>query len=295
MKDQLELQRGFKGEEIIVIPRETLRSFKLDAFNKNLYLTDIGYFPKASFHFRKRPEGCPEYILIYCVEGFGYINVNQKKYELCPNTFFIIEAEKSHYYFSDKKDPWSIYWIHFEGEFAKPIFDKFNSLQDGNQVAVPFEKNRISELEYIIDVLRTGISKELFEYSNMLLYKTIGSLLFYSLKSNKKNETENDKLVEDIKVYLKNNLSETITISEIAQKFNRSTSGIFSLFKQKTGYSIIHYFNLIKVQSACELINLSTMTIKEISYHLNFQDPLYFSRLFKKYMGISPREYRNNL
>ncbi len=47
-----------------------------------------------------------------------------------------------------------------------------------------------------------------------------------------------------------------------------------------------------KVQKACEYLNYTDLTIKEISFSLGFQDPLYFSRLFKGHMGISPRKYR---
>uniref|UniRef100_UPI0035943D83 helix-turn-helix domain-containing protein n=1 Tax=Aquiflexum sp. TaxID=1872584 RepID=UPI0035943D83 len=122
-----------------------------------------------------------------------------------------------------------------------------------------------------------------------------GSFLYYSLRSSDTVSNINDKLINEIKAYLKKNITEKITISKIAQEFNKSNSTIFSLFKQKTGYSIIHYFNLLKIQYACELINLTPMSLKEVSYELNFQDPLYFSRLFKKYMGVSPREYRKNL
>ncbi|MCC5929182.1 MAG: AraC family transcriptional regulator [Cyclobacteriaceae bacterium] len=289
------MKRGFKGEKIIVIPGEILKIFISNDLSKNLYLTDVGYFPKARNHYRRRPNGCSQYILIYCIEGYGTIKVNKNQYKLTPNSFFIIEAEKPHYYYAREKDPWSIYWVHFSGEFSELLYKKFLTLNSGNQVSLPFESNRISEFEYIIDLLNKGLSKEIFEYACMLLYQIIGSFIYFSLRSTDKFSSMNDDLVNAIKAYLKENITEKITISKITEEFNKSNSTVFSIFKQKTGYSIIHYFNLLKIQYACELISFTSMPIKEISYKLNFQDPLYFSRLFKKYMGISPSEYRKTL
>ncbi|WP_373524174.1 AraC family ligand binding domain-containing protein, partial [Aquiflexum sp.] len=181
MKDKILMKRGFEGEKINVIPREILREFISNEISKNLYLTDMGYFPQARNHFRKRPTGCGQYILIYCIEGYGTININKKQHCLTPNSFYIIEADMPHYYYSDKKDPWSIYWVHFAGEFSGFLFEKFLNLNNGNHITVPFESNRISEFENIIDLINQGISKEIFEYACMLLYKTIGSFLYYSL------------------------------------------------------------------------------------------------------------------
>jgi len=295
MNSKLSLKTGFQGEKIKVIPRGLLSEYSKRELTKNLYLTDIGYFPKALHHFRKRPRGCPEFILIYCIEGKGTIKINKSSFQLTPNSFYIIEARLNHAYFSDEKNPWSIFWVHFTGNHAKEIFQRFSKQNDGRPIIIPFEKNRIAEFEYMIDLFKNGISQEIFEYSSMLLHKTLGSFIYYSLKSTKKVQTTNDDLVKGIIDYLNQRIFETVTIEEISLSFNKSSSSIFSLFKKKTGQSLIHFFNLLKIQKACELFNLTDMSVKEVSYELDFQDPLYFSRLFKKYMGIPPSQYKNDL
>ena len=103
------IKKGFQGEKMNVVPREILKDYITSNINKNLYLTDVGYFPQARNHYRKRPNGCNEYILIYCVEGYGCIQINEIKHQLTPHSFFIIKANTPHCYFADEKDPWSIY------------------------------------------------------------------------------------------------------------------------------------------------------------------------------------------
>ncbi|MCH7414365.1 AraC family transcriptional regulator [Belliella sp. R4-6] len=288
------LKNGFKGEKINIIPRKTLHNYFKGSRNRNLYLTDIGYFPLASNHQRQRDKGCGEYILIYCVEGKGIISLNNISNEIIPNSFFVIPKNVPHSYYSNPKDPWSIYWVHFNGNYGSEIFRKFNKLNNFRPVKIPFEQSRINEFNEIIDLLSYGYNDEIFEYSSLLLHKFLGSFIFYTITSEKKMNTKNDDLVKEIINFLKENINNTLTIDMITNRFNKSTTSIFNIFKAKTGYSIIHYTNLLKIQHACELLNLTEMSIKEISYSLNFQDPLYFSRLFKKYMSISPKEYKKN-
>ena len=289
------LKSGFKGEKMIVVPRGTARKYSHQELVSNLYLTDIGFFPKALNHFRDRPSGCQEYILIYCLEGRGRIKMKNKKYKLEPNTFFIIEKDKAHQYAADNKDPWSIYWIHFKGANAAYLFKKFENQNNGKPIFIPFNQNKVAEFEYLLDLFKMGYTDQVFEYSSMLLHKLLGSFIYYSIRSNDHNDRSKEDLVKQITGYLNANIYNTLTMNDIISEFGKSSSTLFTIFKERTGYSIMHFFSLIKIQKACELMNLTALSIKEISYQLDYQDPLYFSRVFKKFMGVSPREYKRSL
>lgn len=63
-------------------------------------------------------------------------------------------------------------------------------------------------------------------------------------------------------------------------------------FKASTGHSPLAYFNLLKIQEACRLLDHTSMKLNQVCYKLRIDDPYYFSRLFKKIMGMSPRAYR---
>ncbi|TRX50244.1 helix-turn-helix domain-containing protein [Fulvivirga sp. M361] len=289
-----QLKSGFKGEKMIVVPRGTTRKYSSHELVSNLYLTDIGFFPKALNHFRDRPLGCLEYILIYCLEGRGKIKTKNKKYKLEPNTFFIIEKDKPHQYASDGKDPWSIYWIHFKGINAAYLYKKFEKHNNSKPIFIPFHQNKVAEFEYLLDLFKMGYTDQIFEYSSMLLHKLLGSFIYYSIKSNDHNDRSRDDLAKQITEYLNSNIYNTLTMNDIISEFGKSSSTLFTIFKERTGYSIMYFFSLIKIQKACELMNLTTLSIKEISYQLDYQDPLYFSRVFKKFMGVSPREYKKS-
>lgn len=64
------------------------------------------------------------------------------------------------------------------------------------------------------------------------------------------------------------------------------------MFKKRTGYSPLTYFNLMKIRKACELLDTTSMKLNQISFKIGFDDQFYFSRLFTKIMGMSPKAYR---
>lgn len=88
------------------------------------------------------------------------------------------------------------------------------------------------------------------------------------------------------------NLHKQLTLEEIATYAKYSPTYLSNIFSQKSGMSIINYFNLLKIQKACSLLDFTDKKIKEIAYELAFNDPYYFSKVFTKHMHLSPREYR---
>jgi AraC-like DNA-binding protein len=79
----------------------------------------------------------------------------------------------------------------------------------------------------------------------------------------------------------------------MAEHAELSESHFSRLFKEQTGHSPVDYFIYLKMQHACSMLTLTQSTVKEISDTLGYSDAYYFSRLFKKVIGVSPREYRS--
>ena len=85
------IKEGFKGERAIVLPAFLIEELKQDPLGSELYITDIGYYPHACFHYRKRnTEEATEFILIYCMEGEGWFELDKHRYVVTANQFFIL-------------------------------------------------------------------------------------------------------------------------------------------------------------------------------------------------------------
>lgn len=288
------IKDGFIGQKLLVIPKNIIDKVRIMPLANMLYPTDIGYFPNARYHHRQRNKGCNEYILIYCVEGKGWLKINKKVHHILPNQFMIIPKNASHKYGADQKSPWSIYWMHFEGKLTADIYAKYIGDSNLQAVTIPFIDERLNLFNQIIDILGSGFNDEKLQYASLLSVNFLSTFIFSNLHITA-DPHANDNLVDEIIRYLNENIHKSVSTDEIVNKFNYSPSYLFSLFKKKTGYSIIHFFNLLKVQKACEYLNFSDLSVKEICFKMGFQDPLYFSRVFKKYMGIAPTDYRKEL
>lgn len=284
-------KEGFSGQKAIVLPRKILA----DRCAKNeiigtLYITDIGYYPKARHHYRERNNGAEQHILIYCYKGCGTVVLNKKRFEVESGEFFIIPAKNPHVYMADEKTPWSIYWLHFKGAVADQIVTVI-SRNIGLKGFLRYGDKTIGLFNEMYTQLERGYGKDSLMYTNMCLWHFLTSIMF-----NEKYAPPGGKVVKDeLNVaidFMKTNISETLTVESIAAAAHLSVSHFTFLFKKKTGFTPIEYFNHLKIQQACQYLLFTQLRVKEISFELGIDDPYYFTRMFTKVMGMSPNTYR---
>lgn len=285
-------KEGFKGQRSIVLPRKIIQRFCLShAVNESMYITDIGYYPKAQYHFRQRPHGVDQYILIYCVEGSGHVQISKKEYNVSPGSFIIIPAGEAHNYAASEHNYWTIYWIHFKGLIASKLVDILTQKHNGHHGTVEFQPKRLQLFEDMYTCLARGYSNDNLCYANMCLYHFISSFL-YDDQFNVSEKVHAADAVELSISFMQQHISQLLTLEEIARSVNFSASHYSAIFRKKTGFAPIEYFNHLKIQRACQYLHFTDLRVKEIAGKLGFEDPYYFSRLFTKLMGMSPNQYR---
>lgn len=283
------VEEGFLGQRMVVLPRKIISVIRRNPLINTLYFTDIGFFPRASHHSVVRAKGSREFILIYCCTGEGVIKIANQSKVVKSNSFYILPPNTSHEYYAIENNPWSIYWIHFTGDMAVHFYAKFISEYFDE---LGLKERRINSFENLIDVMENGFSTINLEYVNLSLWHLLNTFLYKHLYAEDRKKYSENNTVESAITYMKDNINLSLKVNDIAAIFNYSSSHFFILFKKRTGYSPIHYFNYLKIQKACQYLSFTTKSIKEISYSLGFNDPLYFSRLFKKIMSLSPLKYR---
>lgn len=290
------IKDGFMGERAVVLPIPIIEDFKKTDLGSLLYITDIGYYPKASFHFRKRKkEEVSQYILIYCIEGEGWFELENQTQKVTANQVFILPKEKAHSYGSNIKNPWTIYWCHFDGEKASFFAEELYK-----PLLISAEKNsRIEDqfklFEEIFSTLKNGYSKENLDFSITAFFYFLGSLKYLGIfRASNTISTQQQQLdmVDDAIHYMRENVRKRITLKQISDYVGYSTSHFSAKFQSKTGYSPLNYHIHLKIQEACHYLDFSEMKINQISMLVGFEDPFYFARIFGKTMGSSPSEYR---
>lgn len=287
------LKSGFNGEQAIVIPQLIIKIMEKDPLISMLHITDIGYYPKASHHFRERKTPINQYVFIYCVNGSGWFRSGENEYNVSANQYFILPAGIPHAYAANPDDPWTIYWIHFKGVLAPHYAQKVAHPVDIKPEIHSRISNRIALFKEIFNTLKAGYSNENLHYASSLFHYYLGSLKYIQQYRNAGAKEADDSNVVDIAIhYMKENIEKHLTLQEISEHLGYSASHFSMLFRKKTGHSPLSYFNLLKIQQACFILDSTDMKINQVCYKIGIEDSYYFSRLFHKIMGISPKEYR---
>ncbi|MCD8739993.1 AraC family transcriptional regulator [Mucilaginibacter roseus] len=285
---------GFEGEKIISIPPKVWKDvFRKDPSFFRIYVAQIGYFPRASYHYRERRKGCEDNILIYCLQGKGYFIIGDKKFEVNANQYIMVAAtDKYMRYWADAETPWTIYWVHFNGTDMHGFNNFLNINNNKGAVTIPFNAKAIELWKNMYDSLEMGYSTENLCNANFCLYNFIANFLFPERHIDAARDESTDVITLSIN-YMRANLDKKLTVDDMANQHKLSSSYFSIIFRKATGMPPIDYFINLKMQKACQLLFSEEIRIKTVASNLGYEDQYYFSRLFKKFMGMSPEQYRS--
>lgn len=282
-------EEGFRGERKIALPTEQVSEYMTNPQVKRMYLTDVGFYPSAEHHFVERKEGCEQYIFLYCSGGEGTIIVNGGKHILRENEAFTIPRGQPHSYYSSKKKPWSILWVHFVGEDTR-----FYPLDEG--AVVKFKSNRIkNQMFFLFELIFRVLERNNTVGEMIYMAQVLSLVLAETYVHEKEGEIkEQNKHVNNIVKYMYSNIGKSLTIEQICEEFDLSTSYVNAIFLRHMHDTPKGFFIKLKMREACNALRGTDRFVYEIAQSLGYKDQYHFSRLFKKVVGVSPKQYRNS-
>jgi AraC-like DNA-binding protein len=270
-----------------------------------LYITTIGFQsikPQASYPPKEHPSTywfrpqtgrrLNEYQLLYITDGEGdFESASCKPVKVSAGSVILLFPEEWHTYRPSKAMGWDEYWLGFNGNFIEDLI-RNNFISRKNPVI------NIGFNEQVISLFKNGIEVATFQktaYQQMLAGITshLISYIFYIGKNNAFRDKEAVILIEKARMIMREGAEEDASPEKIAKKLNLSYSWFRRIFKQYTGLSPAQYMMEIKIQKSKEMLNSTTMTIKEIAYELDFSNVSYFVTFFKSKTGMPPGDYRD--
>ncbi len=280
-----------KSSVRFLVPKPMIKQLQLSSLSRGLIPLAFGYYENASGHNIKRSDH-DDHLLLFCISGTGKIKANGQTFNLNPNQMVFLPKGTAHEYQADIKSPWSIFWAHVDGHMFAEFMDIIGIKESNLVLTLTEPQPVIDEFKQLINSRSLGYQlNRFFVASNML--KKILSLV--TLQRPVISMSINRNLSSySINAYLEDNLSEMLSLDDMCEHFGLSKFHFAKKFQQLMGNSPLKYFMELKVQQACKLLDSSDIAIKVIAKTLGYEDPYYFSRLFKSIIGISPKQYRQS-
>jgi AraC-like DNA-binding protein len=235
-----------------------------------------------------------EFQIIYIINGEGSFESSSCKTTKIEagNMIFLFPGEW-HTYKPSKIRGWEEYWIGFKGNFINDLFLN-NFLSKKNPVLnIGFNEQIINLFKQAIEI--AGLQKTGYQHLLAGIICHLIASISYIEKNNAFRDKEAINLIEKARMLMRANADDDLTPQEIAKTLNISYSWFRRIFKQYTGFSPSQYQMEIKIQQSKDLLTISTMTIKQIAFALNFVSSSYFVTFFKSRTGMTPSDYRDKV
>jgi AraC-like DNA-binding protein len=259
---------------------------------KDCYPTAMGFYPAAAGHSMQRDRH-DDNLLIYCSSGRGFLRTPDWQGNVEPGQVLLLPQGLRHTYSADPLDPWTIFWVHFQGSSTR-VFLQYLGYREGTPVVeAGVSPLLIGSFTSLMEIRRTGYSTRAFiNGSNHLRHLLTQVAMEISVH---KGRMQSGFELEHVQAYMLENIDQAMTLDRLADAANMSKFHFSNRYKELTGYSPIKHFLNMKMEHACHLLDSTELGVGAIAAQLGYDDPLYFSRLFKKTLGQSPRSYRASI
>ena len=278
-----------------LVPRSLARELAQHPLSGGLYPRAMGYYCAAAGHEMVR-EHHDDYLLIYCLEGAGTVEAGGQTAEIASGALLIVPAGLGHCYRADTLDPWTIYWTHFDGAQAEAFAGHTGiALNESGyrlrQIGV--HAQLISDFEALMEARNSVKDMASHIYAANQLRQILSHIALLRSTESLKARREAAEL-ERVHSLMRSHLHEKLDLDTLAAAVNLSKFHFVKRYRELSGTTPINRFIQLKIERACHLLDTTDKEIKEVAYAVGYDDAYYFSRLFRKQLGISPSQYRNS-
>lgn len=240
-----------------------------------------------------RPRGRLDFQIIYIASGRAHFHFGSPENETIVAAGNIVlfrpkEFQKYEYYGIDKTE---VYWVHFTGSDVKNILRKYG-FPDDRRV---FPVGTSLEYERVFKRIILELQRCQEDYEEMLVLLLRHLLITFHRELGKEHTPKNEYLDHEMAAavsYFNENYNQDINIEEYAASRGMSVSWFIRNFKKYTGTTPMQFVTSIRITNAQLLLETTNYAVNEIARSVGYENPLYFSRLFREQKGCPPSHYR---
>ena len=247
--------------------------------------------PKLPTH---RPRGRLDDQILYIASGKAHFFFNGVEKIVNAGNMVIYRPKEEQRYFYYSTDHTEVYWLHFTGSNVKNIIRKYGISDDIHvlHTGTSLEYKRI----FLQIIQELKLCRE--DYEELLVTYLQQLLILIHRAINSKPRNKNHALMQEMDAavrYFHENYNKPISIEAYAAENHMSVSWFIRSLKEYTDATPAQYLLSIRISNAQTLLETTSYNITEIAEIVGYDNPLYFSRIFKKQNGMSPSDFRKHL
>lgn len=278
---------GFPGQRLIIAPPEIVIECSQRPILRDLSITHIGAFSASPDHLVDRPRGTAQHILIGCIAGTGHCELGSQRWTINAGQLLFLPPRVAHRYKADANSPWTIFWIHFRGLRASDYL-KILGVSSERPVLPVGDMQAISEaFEDTYRHTLHGFGEAYLLGMSTGLARLLGLAKVHQRSNGGRALRTENRLIKTLS-QIRDNSTHAWNLTEMAAAAGMSIPHFTDLCRKQTGMPPTAYLIRLRLQRAMELLMREHLNVAETARAVGYDDPFYFSRLFRKHMGIPP-------
>lgn len=232
-----------------------------------------------------------DYLIHYIIDGSGYFEENGNTHKVNKGDIFVIyPGEIVSYSSPDPRYTWSFCWIGITGNDAERYLENAGVSRSNRVIKL----NNFGFFETVVRMLEYAEGSD--SISDTKLNGMVLNCLYSIEKSTGTGQSEDrESIVSKAIVFIENNYMHPITVGDIVDYIKLDRTYFYRLFKKETRRSPEQFLMEYRIEQACRLIRQSNFTFAAIAEYVGLNNQQYFSRLFKKIIGMTPGEYKKQI
>jgi AraC family transcriptional regulator, arabinose operon regulatory protein len=231
-----------------------------------------------------------EFIFVYCIRGRGWCEIEGNRHEIMPSQLLVIPPKSPATFGTYGERLWSLIWIQLATTNTSPSAAK-SHITPQTVTLGPIEKQLILALfQDVLHAFEMPCPQRLQQVSQRAMTLLDGSICI--ARKSPQMETDAASRIGRTIEYMREHLNEPLRAATLAGVANMSLPHYFAQFKRVIGSSPIDYLIKLRMEHARQLLEQTSWSVKEVAVSLGYDDPLYFSRVFKSVNQTAPSDFR---
>jgi AraC family transcriptional regulator, arabinose operon regulatory protein len=243
----------------------------------------------------RREYGTRDWLATFTYGGRGQYRYGGSAYTCQPNDLVLLAPNTLHDYATTSQDaPWQFYWVHF---IPRPNWIVWLSLPEAHPGVRVYTIQEHETTLKVVNAFHRMVTYSAAKgpYQDELAQNALEeALLLIARERSFQFPSSHDPRVDTVQKYLEQHYNQAISLPLLANLVSLSPWRLSHLYKEVTGQTVMEHLTRLRLRQAARLLEFTSRQVEEIAGDVGFESPFHFSRMFKRYYGVSPTQFRSS-